>query len=702
MSIPRNYQFVLAVMIISLLWLNWYMFQNSVLGIIVGMLYLVWFGYLLGFRLFPEKRNLWKLWWGIFLLQSLIILIGAITYLVFNLKTPLPLILLTLIPIAITFLSNNHLRFNFRLEQPLFHSYSLIIFFVYIALASFAFSLLWNGATFEPVRGPWDALPQSFVLLFLVTTFSWITVLIISRSLIYIMTSSIVHFFLSSAVTLFVFPLGFGFDSFLHRAAESTILKEGIILPKTLYYLGQYSLVIHQHYLTLLPLEFLDKIFLPLLFSIFLPILILLVLSTVLEEQLTKVALLPAFFLFLPLTQFIQTTPQGLANLYVIITVFSYLIYTRDKTRKNLILLLFLTATTISIHPLSGIPLVLWLVALYSFFTIRKKLRSSISQKIVWTSIIVVLSLTVPFLFYISSKLGSALISNVRLPHILEFSLTKLWYIESFEYLKQFNIFFDSIYLYRYNFLSFFLIVSLIGWFIHKKERIIQGGDALILGFGIIWLNSTILKLFFSFENVIAYEQSDFPFRLFTVSLYFLIPFFLVTLYLLWKKVKAHRYSHILFIVIVSGIITSSIYITYPRYDAYELVRTYNTSRYDIEAVNFIEKQETSKNYIVLANQAVSAAAVKELGFKKYYKGNFFYPIPTGEPLYQVYLDMVYQEPSRAVAKKARDLTGVRTVYFVLNDYWFNAEMIKKEAMLAADEFHVIANDNITIFKYVF
>jgi hypothetical protein len=143
-------------------------------------------------------------------------------------------------------------------------------------------------------------------------------------------------------------------------------------------------------------------------------------------------------------------------------------------------------------------------------------------------------------------------------------------------------------------------------------------------------------------------------------------------------------------------------YVSYPRYDAYELVRSFNTSRYDIEAVRFIEADAKGDDYVVLANQAVSAAAVREFGFRKYYDGNFFYPIPTGNKLYQTYLSMVYQMPSKNTARRALELTGVSTVYFVLNDYWHEAERLKEEASREADASFNIGNEKITVFKYQF
>ena len=148
--------------------------------------------------------------------------------------------------------------------------------------------------------------------------------------------------------------------------------------------------------------------------------------------------------------------------------------------------------------------------------------------------------------------------------------------------------------------------------------------------------------------------------------------------------------------------ITSVQFISFPRFDAYERVRSFTTSLHDINAVRRVHELAEGKDYIVLANQSVSAAAILELGFYKYYNGNFFYAIPTGGPLYQEYLSMVYNEPLRMYAKNAAKLTGVSNVYFILNDYWFEAELIKKAAKPLADGFEDIDNGKISIFSYNF
>jgi hypothetical protein len=117
--------------------------------------------------------------------------------------------------------------------------------------------------------------------------------------------------------------------------------------------------------------------------------------------------------------------------------------------------------------------------------------------------------------------------------------------------------------------------------------------------------------------------------------------------------------------------------------------------------------QIANKDYVVLSNQLVSAAAIKKFGFKKYYKDSsnnlyFFYAIPTGSKLYQIYLDMVYDQPCKKTAKKAAKLVNVKEVYFVINNYWSQFEKIIQQAIYNCDKYYIINKGKIFIFKYSF
>ena len=140
----------------------------------------------------------------------------------------------------------------------------------------------------------------------------------------------------------------------------------------------------------------------------------------------------------------------------------------------------------------------------------------------------------------------------------------------------------------------------------------------------------------------------------------------------------------------VVAIGTALSYNALPRHDALVTGRGWSTGAADQEAVKLIEYDADGKPYTVLANQSVSAAAVDLLGFKRYSTTNdgdvFFYPIPTGGPLYETFLRMTYGEPSRDTAKDAAKLGGTDLVYVVLNSYWWKAPQVAESLRAVADK----------------
>ena len=147
-------------------------------------------------------------------------------------------------------------------------------------------------------------------------------------------------------------------------------------------------------------------------------------------------------------------------------------------------------------------------------------------------------------------------------------------------------------------------------------------------------------------------------------------------------------------------LITISLYLSYPRFDKNHNSHGISTGIYDIEATKWIE-DNNKRQYIVLANQQVSAAALKNYGFNKYFSNNiFYYPIPTSGPLYQYYLDMVYDRPSKENATKAMDLLNINEAYFILNKYWWAFPKLLDEAKLEADSFVEFGDGEVYVFKY--
>ena len=142
-------------------------------------------------------------------------------------------------------------------------------------------------------------------------------------------------------------------------------------------------------------------------------------------------------------------------------------------------------------------------------------------------------------------------------------------------------------------------------------------------------------------------------------------------------------------------------YLSYPRFDYYSQNKGFNTSTYDLAAVDWIRHAAGTKPYIVLANQSVSAAAIQTLGFEPSYQGHYLYPIPTGDPLYQSYLDAVYNHKATAsILQDVKALTGVSTVYLVVNDYWSGFEDTIQRLKKSATTSTAISGGRIYIFTF--
>ena len=217
-----------------------------------------------------------------------------------------------------------------------------------------------------------------------------------------------------------------------------------------------------------------------------------------------------------------------------------------------------------------------------------------------------------------------------------------------------------------------------------------------------------LLKTGLVYPFLVESERGNYAARLLDVAGIFLLPLALAAWQHWLERVNAARpMARLLTTVVLTVAITSSLYFSYPRVDPYHLDRGYNVTASDLAAVRYIRDHARGR-YLVLANQMTAAAAVREYGFARYYPAAdgsgrqiFYYPIPTGGPLYRYFLAMVNTAPSRANAMAAAALVDVPTVYFVLPRYWHDAERLAQAARQEADETVVLDNGKITVFKYI-
>ncbi|PIP18050.1 MAG: hypothetical protein COX43_00840, partial [Parcubacteria group bacterium CG23_combo_of_CG06-09_8_20_14_all_35_9] len=725
--------FVSIILIVNL-----YIWQNTIIGFVFGLFFLLSQGAILGHLLFPQNSLFFKIFYGLFFLLSGIALIGALIYYFYCLNLFVIALIIILIPIFLSIIvgvihelplspssqktpnlivkKRGVLKFSFSPEL-------VILILAFLFLITVCFSILFSSQTMEAIASPWQVIPTSFFIIYFFVSLALIGITFYSpqdyqnQGLILFLIS--LYVLLSVSVALIIYQLGYGFDLFIHQATEKVIAERGFIAPKPFYYLGQYSLVVFFSKLFAVPVKWPDKLIVPIFTSLWLPFTIYWGLSQNLLKEKKYALLSPLIFLILPFSVFIVTTPQNLANFYSLIIIFSSLPLLVSETksfrtqinaeRNNnaeprgiwpLSYLIFLSLVTLAIHPLAGIPVFIFLVLL---ILLKIKTLSQILKKIIFWEVITLFSIIIPLVFIIFSSISSQFHITLNTNFGRNFFYSLNIFTLRGGYWNYFRSLYDLIYLYGFNTNLLFLILSLIGIIILSLKNKIRLFKVYILTFLILIINYILLKGFISFSSLIEYERYAFIGRILEIGLYFLTPFFLYAFYIfskrLWGLSSIFKFA---FMVCLSLALTASLYLSYPRNDRFEAGHNFNVSSSDIKAVHSIEN-DAAGDYIVLANQSVSAAAIREFGFKKYYGEHFYYPIPTGGVLYSFYLKMTEGKPEkekmRNITQEVMDLVPVKTVYFVINEYWHNSSKIIQEAKKTTNIWTSIDDGRVFVFK---
>ncbi len=624
-------------------------------------------------------------------LICLIAFCGGLVYRVYalnNLGITISLILAIIAFFIIQYfylISNNSTRLEQqkKLETSGFKLINFLLLVSYFLLIFFCFYVLFNHRTAGAVVSPWQVVPGNFFVFYALASLSLIANAIYNYRL--TLPLIMLHYFLSFSVALIVYQLGYGYDPFIHRATENLIAQTGAVSPKPFYYLGQYALVVIFHKLAFLPLDWLDKLLVPFMAALFLPIYLWRALKDWSAAQpASLILIITALTLSFPF--FVVTTPQNLAYLFLLLAILAAL---SCKNIYDLSIIFILAAAAALTHPLAGVPALLLTGFLAVYYADGAKYKKYLYALLALLSVFIL-----PLLFYIlNRRLASAAGGEAAGPETLPFGLSLPAgdnFILNFVYLYGFNL--------KYILGALALGGILIAWQNRQRCKILF----VYLVAALALLASYFLTVKLPFLFLIGYERGDYPQRILLAAGLFLLPFILLSFYWLAEKIiQKNIFIKLSWLVFLSITLTASLYISYPRYDNYLNSRGYSVSDADLSAVNWINGDARS-DFIVLANQQTSAAALSQFGFKKYYGAEpiFYYPIPTGSPLYQYYLDMVYKKPSRETMYAAMDLAGVNQGYFVLNKYWWGFKKILDEAKLSADSFEPINNGEVYVFKY--
>lgn len=622
---------------------------------------------------------------------SLLTLSGSVVYIFYSLNN-LGFISAVVINILLSWAFISNLKKNVaQTQDKIFPSLKFYIYFSLALIFSIiTIIILFYSRSNVAMVSPW----QQAGLYFFVITFisSFFLMLSFRQTANNGIKKMLFCFYLFSifAVATIIYALGYGFDPHIHHAAISEIKNFGLVLPKTPYYLGQYSLVIFFYKIFGIKLELINAYLLPLGAALALPFIISYLHRDRKNNNIAWVSSL--MLILLGFSPFIISTPQNLSYLFLLATVvFAY---------KNAHWTLIVSSSLASffIHPLSGVPALLILII---YFIKNQKEHNNLSKLLLKPFSVIITSIAT-----LSLTIWAA--SGFATPDFNSISLNIL--LPTFPNQDNYHLNLSYFFIENKAWLISLLLILIL--FYRKriwKNRIKkEGARAYLLALlGISVILTYLISFNLKFPLLIGYEQGAYTSRLLLISIIVFLPLFWELFYFLLKKLDKLKLSiQLISAISLSLLLLVSIYSSYPRLDNYHNSRGYSSSIYDLESVILAENLAQGSDYIVLANQQVSAMALKNFGFHGRYlnidqQEIYFYPIPTSSPLYQYFLDASYKKADRENMKRAMDFAQVNRAYLIVNKYWWASDKIIAEAKMSADNWHRIGQGENYLFEYI-
>jgi hypothetical protein len=699
----------LSVLFLATFVINTFVFESAQVGVFLLIVYLAIFGWEIGGIITSSEKAILRWWLGVWVLLSTLLLTGSAAYYLAMLTPEVIYVQILLTPPIVMWLCKKTKRSSILThvhdlwsEQK--HRLPSIVYLtaaIVIALLILLLSTLGEHEVTDAVRSVWERLPSSIFILFSLATLLLYTLLERGkeRALTIILFGVLLFAFVS--VAAIAFPLGFGFDSFIHKATEEHLAQFGTITPKPFYYIGQYALVLFAHHGFLIDIDIADTFLVPILTALLLPSAWYFAAAHIARKKSVAMMTLMGLFL-LPLSSFIVTTPQGLANLWTLLVILASVPYLLEQEHPRLGVLALTAVSTLLIHPIAGIPIILYLILLFSDPS-RANPRTPVLNRFVRILLIVFACVMLPLSFLINALISGQAV-GVDWSRLNPLSwLSELNVTVFFE--NRFEPLLDLVYLYGLNGTLIVFLIAGAAWWSYRSE-LSRRFRVLIIMTIVLLTNYLIMSTTLEFSFLIDYERSNYAARLVPLMTLFLSPLLILGLSHVFINLKSRPIIlRACTLVLLTTITTSALYMAYPRHDAYETNRGFNVSQADIDAVHLVESLAGDDPYLVLANQSVSAAAMNEIGFR-YYDDLFFYPIPTGGALYNLFLAM-NDAPTREIAEEALDLVpmhgDVMTLFFLVNNYWWQAPRIIETAKTTADDWRSVGEDGqVYIFEYNF
>ncbi len=703
---------IFSFVFLALFFANTLLWASPLMGGVLLVAFVVGFGKMAGRGLGEVGTSAW--WLGAWWVLSIVMVVGSAAYYLDAITAPVVHGMIVAVPPIAWWMGRHHawsLREWMAGWKKTTHIVPSVVFGAVIlcllAVGLFGHHLL-SSATTEAIRSPWNVVPGVAFVALAATACLATFLSLRGREPILVLPVFSLLLFTALSVNLAVFPLGSGFDPYIHQSTETHIAQYGTITPKPLYYIGQYALVLTLHHGFSLPIELADRLLVPMLTALFLPCAWVTAAACFTNQRRRALALLPLLFL-LPLSSFVTTTPQGLGNLWLLLLILASVPYLTFGAKPRPPALLLPALATLIIHPIAGIPAIVF-VSLLALDPARA--GSRLRRPATW-------------LFALSALAGcfalpaSFLLNSWRSTHTLGLSADAFSWQTILSSLhldvflaNRFNPLLDLAYLVAGNALLLLVVFAFLGWWIGVKKQVLAT-KTLVAFAAMLFTNYLLLTSAVDFSFLIDYERGNYAARLLPLMAFALSPLAMLAILRSWEALSVRPLSlRIGFGLLLTIIITSSTYFAYPRNDGYEANHGYNVSQSDIDAVHSIEENADGVSYAVLANQSVSAAAIRELGFVRYFGDQFYYPIPTGGAFYEQFLSM-NERPARETAIASLSLVNTHcsndpectlpaatTLYYVVDTYWWESARIVETTKGVADDWWALGDGQVHVFRF--
>lgn len=599
-------------------------------------------------------------------------LLGTIVYQLFGWpQSTLAVILILAIPVATTLWLLNSPRTIHDLpvahRPPIFILFNLALGILIAAAIIYAIRHTANGW----IGSPWQAVSLKFILLIcgiiFATAWGIVGKKISARILFCALT-------LLLAINTLLFPLGFGFDVFVHDATIRAWIEHGTISPISPLYNGFHSIIAAFANITnIRPLIILSWL-VPFIGAGILTAVLLVTRATREDFHRAPYILLGFFLIFSSL--FTTATPQSLGHFLLFGLINELWLVRHEISTKRWVLRALVAFGIFCIHPLSGIPA----LATVAWLLIAQH-KSRIIRRIAYTTV-GTLTVIAPAALLMIGAGGTFEFSQLTVQALSElfihsptsfqpFIATKLAYI---------TVTLGP---------ALLLISALFGYAVkHPHEQ----QERRLFTLSLLLIFAGYLTRGISIINIISYEQASFAGRVIITGYLLMIPLASAGFAHIWSRAYA-RYEHYTIAAVCIAGICAAWFVAYPGWNTVTRTKAINVSAQDFEIVTAIDSRVQDKPYIVLADQPTSAAALYTFGFydRQLTKHDFyFYPIPTGAELYtQFFLPAMYQGVTHELLTAAARNADVQDVFIVAKPYWnLNDARIKQLKQNTTDSFN--------------